>query len=403
MSTRRLPLLGGALVLAVTALCLTAWRDGNGLVPLDGGLAVRRAEPAFFVLLVAAFLLYVAALLTLRGGGPFRIAATVAVVVQLAPLGAPLLLSTDAWTYWGYGWIGAEGQGNPYVDPPERFPESPAAPYLGASWRDTTTVYGPAFTVASEGVASVAGGSSDVAAWSFKALAALAAIAAALLAARLARRPALAVAAVGWNPLLAVHLAGGGHNDAWLGAMLLAALALGASGHMRWEGSLWAAAIAVKWIPVVLLPLRLLERRATGHRLGLGTFAATLAVLGALATWLYGTAWAGALGPLVSNAARRTSYALPSRLAAIGIPESVAIGVAVAAFALGYAVLTRRALRGHARLGLTACLLLATTPYLAVWYLGWAVPLAAADDETDVPLAVAVIFSAYLLPQTVPL
>ena len=66
-------------------------------------------------------------------------------------------------------------------------------------------------------------------------------------------------------------------------------------------------------------------------------------------------------------------------------------------------MLTRRALRGHARLGLAACLLLATTPYLAVWYLGWAVPLAAADDETDVPLAVAVIFSAYLLPQTIPL
>ena len=186
----------------------------------------------FLVLLVAAFLLYVAALLTLRGGGPFRIAATVAVVVQLAPLGAPLLLSTDAWTYWGYGWIGAEGQGNPYVDPPERFPESPAAPYLGASWQDTTTVYGPVFTVASEGVASVAGRSSDRAAWIFKALAAAAAIAAALLAARLARRPALAVAAVGWNPLLAVHLAGGGHNDAWLGAMLLAALALGAAGHV---------------------------------------------------------------------------------------------------------------------------------------------------------------------------
>ena len=403
MSTRRLTFLGCALALVVTALCLVAWREGNGLVPLDGGQAARRAEPVFLVLLIAAFLLYVAGLLTLRGGGPFRIAATVAIVVQLTPLAAPLLLSTDAWTYWGYGWIGGHGQGNPYVDPPEQFPESPATPYLGASWQDTTTVYGPVFTAASEGVAAVAGGSPDRAAWSFKALAAAAAVAAALFAARVARRPALAVAAVGWNPLLAVHLAGGGHNDAWLGALLLAALALGAAGHARWEGSLWAVAIAVKWIPVVLLPLRLLERRATGHKLGLGALVTTLAVLGALATWLYGTAWLGALGPLVSNAAHRTSYALPSRLVGLGVPEAVAIGLAVVAFAVGYIALTRRALRGHARLGLAACLLLATTPYLAVWYLGWAVPLAAADDESDLPLVIAVIFSAYLLPQTIPL
>ena len=65
----------------------------------------------------------------------------------------------------GYGWIAAEGGGNPYVDPPSAFPESPAAPYLGADWRDTTTVYGPVFTGLSEPVARVAGSSSDAAAW----------------------------------------------------------------------------------------------------------------------------------------------------------------------------------------------------------------------------------------------
>ena len=86
-----------------------------------------------------------------------RAAILVAAAVQLVPLGAPLLLSTDAWTYWGYGWIAAEGGGNPYVDPPSAFPESPAAPYLGADWRDTTTVYGPAFTLVSEPVARIAG------------------------------------------------------------------------------------------------------------------------------------------------------------------------------------------------------------------------------------------------------
>ena len=45
---------------------------------------------------------------------------------------APLLLSTDAWTYWSYGWIGARGGGNPYVDTPEEFPDNPALPYMGS-------------------------------------------------------------------------------------------------------------------------------------------------------------------------------------------------------------------------------------------------------------------------------
>ncbi len=122
-----------------------------------------------------------------------------------------------------------------------------------------------------------------------------------------------------------------------------------------------------------------------------------------LATWRYGTAWLGALGPLVDNATQRTSYALPSRLNELGIPDAIAVGAALAAFAVGYLLLARGALRGHARLGLCACLTLATTPYLAVWYLGWAVPLAAIDDEDDLPLLAVTALTAYLLPQTIPL
>ena len=78
------------------------------------------------------------------------------------------------------------GDGNPYADPPEAFPENPALPYMGSAWRDTTSVYGPAFTMASEPLAVVAGDSDAVAAWTYKTLAAAAALAAALLAGRLA-------------------------------------------------------------------------------------------------------------------------------------------------------------------------------------------------------------------------
>jgi len=46
---------------------------------------------------------------------------------------------------------------------------------------------------------------------------------------------------------------------------------------------------------------------------------------------------------------------------------------------------------------------LATTPYLAVWYLAWAVPLAAPEDDDRLARLAALGLTAYLLPQTIPL
>ena len=42
------------------------------------------------------------------------------------------------------------------------------------------------------------------------------------------RCPAFAVAFVGWNPLLAIDFAGGGHNDVWMMVLVLGAPALAA-------------------------------------------------------------------------------------------------------------------------------------------------------------------------------
>ncbi len=46
-------------------------------------------------------------------------------------LQAPLLLSTDAWTYWEYGQIAAVHDGDPYVDTPSEFPDDPAYDHAG--------------------------------------------------------------------------------------------------------------------------------------------------------------------------------------------------------------------------------------------------------------------------------
>jgi hypothetical protein len=327
--------------------------------------------------------------------------ATLAVAIQLVPLGAPLLLSTDAWTYWSYGRIAVEHDANPYRDPPEDFPGDPSFPYVGADWRDTTSVYGPAFTLASEPVALAAGESEDAAAWIYKALAAVAVLVALGLAVRLSPRPVFACAFAGWNPLLAVHFAGGGHNDAWMAALVMAALALAASGRRAWAGAAWAAAVLVKWVPLVFLPLRALAARRTGIARNLFGFLLAALVLLALATVRYGFGWLEAFGPLARNANHETSYALPHRLQDLGVPHGLAVALFAAGLAVAFAYLVREALRGRARLALAACALMLAAPWLVVWYLVWAVPLAAAEDDRTAQL-LALALCAYLLPQTIP-
>ncbi len=404
MTSHRAALMAGASVAVLTGVAsVVAWQSSSPVRARAGGAPTDATAWGFAAVLAAAFALYACGLWLLRRGDA-RVAAAVVVAaaVQTIPVAAPLLLSTDAWTYWAYGWTAARGGESPYTVPPADVPGNPAVPWMGAAWRDATSVYGPAFTLASEPLAITAGDSETIAAWQYKGLAAAAAFAAALLAARVARRRALAVAFVGWNPLLAVHLAGGGHNDAWVGALLMAALALASSRRPRASGAAWSLAVLVKWVPVVFLFLHAIHLRSRRRALPTaGVVAATAAVL-AVATVRYGLSWVNALEPLAENAARETSYAIPSRLEQVGVPRAVALGAAVVALAGGLAWLSVAARRGPARLGLAACLLLVTTPYLAVWYLGWAVPLAAADEDRAARIG-CLVLGAYLLPQTIPL
>jgi hypothetical protein len=397
-------LAAGVVALLLVGCVACAWVEGAPLVPDDAGRAGGGTLGLLFlVLLAAAFAAYLGALLLLRRAPPgLRPVIAVAVVIQLLPLAAPLLLSTDAWAYWQYGRIAAVHDANPYVDRPSAFPDDPAYEHAGAAWRDTTSVYGPAFTLLSEAVALVAGSSAAAAAWIFKVLAALSVLACTLLAARLARDRPGAAALVGWNPLLAVHFGGGGHNDALMIAGALGALALAGSSRRGLAGATWVVAILVKWVPVVLFALRALDAGRTRRRVGHLGFAAAAAALGVVATWRYGLHWFGAFGPLARNAEEQTSFALPHRLEQAGLPREVVVVLAATALAVGFVWLGREALGGRVRLGLAGCLLLATTPWLTPWYAIWAVPLAAADGDRVARL-LSLAFCAYLLPQTIPL
>jgi hypothetical protein len=394
------------LALALVGACVAvSWPADSPLVPGIGGRLSGSHRWAWTYLgcECAAFLAYAFALLLLeRRAAAVTPVAALAAAIQLVPVGAPLLLSSDAWTYWDYGRIAAVHGGNPYRDTPADFSADPAFPYVGEDWRRTTSVYGPLFTLASEPVALAAGASPDAAAWIYKTLAAVAMLGVSGLAALLARRPAFACAFVGWNPLLALHFGGGGHNDAWMAALILAALALAASGRRQWAGGAWAAAVFVKWIPLLFLPLRALEARASGRRVAHLGLAAVTAAVALVSTWQFGWRWLGAFGPLARTANHETRFALPHRLASLGVPDDVALGLLLAGFALAYLALLRQASAGRARLALTAGLLLLATPYLAPWYVVWVLPLAGMEEDRTAQL-LALALCAYLLPQTVPL
>jgi hypothetical protein len=327
----------------------------------------------------------------------------VAVVIQVAPLAGPVLLSTDAYTYWAYGRIGAVHGENPYDVAPSAFPSDPAYAVMGEDWRETTSVYGPGFTLLSEGHAAVVGDSPDAAAWLYRGAATACMLALVGLAARLGRRPALAAAFVGWNPLLAVHFAGGGHNDALMMVLVLGALALSAARHPNLAGVSWAVSIALKWVPAIFLVLRALEARATGRPVRHLGFALAAGVLAGLALWRYGLGWIGAVVPLAENATKQAVYSIPHRFSDLtGLPEGAAAGLFAGLYAIAFVWLARAAWHGRARLGLAAGLLLVCTPWLVPWYAVWAVPLAAIEEDRAARL-LALALSAYLLRDAVPL
>jgi Glycosyltransferase family 87 len=396
---------GVAVLLLVAACVAVAWPVRSALAPAHTGhpVADERWAWIFLACEAAAFVAFLAGLAWLRAGvarlGPVLV---LAVAIQLTPLFAPLLLSSDAWTYWDQGRIAVVHHANPYTAAPADFPGDPALPYVGTAWRDSTSVYGPAFQLPAEPIALAAGSSAATAAWIYKSLAAAALLTAVGLTARLARRKAFASAFVGWNPLLAIHFAGGGHNDAWMAALVLAALAFAATGRRQLAGAAWALAILIKWVAVLLLPLRALEARARGRKVEHLGFAVAAGAVMAAATLHYGLHWVGAFGPLARNASRGTMFSLPHRLSTLGLPHSVAVGLCAVLFAAAYGWLAWQAWRGRARLGLTMALFLLATPYLIVWYVVWAAPLAAVEDDRTAQV-LTLGLSAYLLRQTIPL
>jgi hypothetical protein len=385
--------LGIGVLAAVSGAVVAASQHGS---PIHVG-GVERGDlsaAAFLVLIATAFLLYVCALLELRSRG-FSAATVVALAaaIQLTPLAGPLLVSRDVYSYWAYGRIEAIHAQNPYVSVPARFRDDPAT--KASAWRRQTSVYGPAFTVASSGVAHVTGRSAELSALFFRAIAACAALAATVFAAILARRKAYAAAFFGWNPLVALSFAGGGHNDAWMIMLLLAALALVARKRDVGGGTLWVLAAAVKAPALpILLPTLLRSRR----RVWIGAAAAALVTV-TLSTAAFGAAWLTSVWQLH---VREAHAGLPARLEQVGVGEVTAHTLAYVVLVLGAAWIARRALRKQPTAALGASLLVVTSTWVLPWYSTWPLALAAVEEDVFTQ-AVALALALYFLPDRVPI
>jgi hypothetical protein len=150
----------------------------------------------------------------------------VVAAIQLIPLAGPLLLSRDVYAYWTYGRLITDHDANPYAVPPSAYGADPGERQMAPVWQGTRSVYGPVFSAASAGLATATGRSAETTAFTYRLLAAVGMLVVVGLAVVAAPMPAFAAAFVGWNPMLALDFAGGGHNDVWMIAFLLGALAL---------------------------------------------------------------------------------------------------------------------------------------------------------------------------------
>jgi hypothetical protein len=396
----RLPVAAGAGCLLALAVTVAAVRqaDETATSPIFPDSAWL--DP-YRIAVVAAFVLYAGGAWAVRRyGAPLAAVVAVAVVVQLAPLAAPQLFSRDAYGYWAWGRVAAVHDGNPYVDLPSRWPDDPAYAEMGAQWRNSISAYGPLWTLTSQGVAHVSDDSADTAAWVFKALGALGVLALIGAAVWAARDRPFAAAFVGWNPVLALHFAGGGHNDALMMAFPVAGVALARFGHRDLGGAAWAAGIFVKWLPLLLLPLVLARDRV---RFGWRGFLIALAGLAALSFALYSVEWLDAASPISGQLRRASSTSIPFYVEKyLDVPQFRVTQVLSVLFAGAYVVLLRQAWRGRARLGLTAGLFCLALSWLPPWYVAWPVSFAAIEEDRAARV-LALVLTAWLLRDAIPL
>lgn len=355
----------------------------------------------------AGFLAYLGVLATApRLGG--RVVGALIVLFVVAFACTPILLSHDAFSYVDYARLGVVHGLNPYVSGPAAAPTDPA--FAQVTWPNTTSAYGPLFTLATYPLAWLP---VSVAVAALKAVAALSVLGLAWTVSRLAAwrgvDPARAAAFVALNPLVLVHIVGGAHNDGL--ALLVATLGVAAL-VVRRESSAGAslvAAAAIKASTLFIAPFAfvatLRDSRASLVRFVLGAVVAAL-VIGLAGYLAFGWHWLHAFGLAGENQGRTSHLSIPETFSRLSGINKVAVRVgALTLFGAAVAYLLVRTWRGGDWIWAAAWTgfgLLLATSWLLPWYVLWPLPLAAVARDRRLAFLLLAL-TAYQLAARIPL
>jgi len=341
--------------------------------------------------LIAVFMLmFVSYVLAVRGAAelsPPVVLATIAGLTALFLL-APVLLSTDIFSYQAYGRMGTQYAANPYLYGPSTIQPDALYSFIGSKWVSTPSAYGPLFTALSYPLAALGIAASVVAYKSIAAVAFLATVGFVWNAARLrGLDPARAAMLVGLNPLTVVWGLGGGHND----LLMLAPLAAGAyvllQNRQATGGAMIAVATGIKLTAGLLLPFALVRPQANRRRLVLGAGFAS-ALIAALGFAMFGTAQLHLFSTLRRNQTVGDWQSIPgfisTQLALGGVGRIVGIMLG-AVFVAITAWLLVQVKRGRidwvTGAGWATVAMLITAGSLLPWYIAWLTPLAALSPD----------------------
>jgi Glycosyltransferase family 87 len=354
---------------------------------------------AFSLLLAAmivAYIVVVGAARTLS----MRTIAVVVVVLHVILLLSPPLQLTDLFNYLGYARLGALHHLNPYTHVIKQEVFDPV--YRFTSWHSLRSPYGQLFSAFTYPLAFV---SLPLAYWALKIATVVLSLAFVGLvwhcARRLGRDPRFVVAFVAFNPIFLIYALAGFHNDFFMLAPSMGAIALLLARRDRLAGAALMVAIAVKFTAVLLLPFLLLAVRDRPRQLRVLLGAVLAAIPLAVLTFaLFGVS----LPNLQQQSSLLTDFSIPNVVGLLlyvggGTPLLLKIFTVAVVVVVAYEFFGKREWLNGA--GWSTLALIASLAWLVPWYIVWLLPLAALG--TSVRLRqVCTVMTVFLIFAFVP-
>lgn len=363
-------------------------------------------EYHLFLICLLIFTCAYAGLVALSRRVTRRVAIALVCTLTAIVMVAPILISTDVFSYVAYARMVTHGV-NPYVNGPVAIFGDPIYKYVGGDWLTATTAYGPLYTLISLPAAPF---SLIASVWVMKVQALLSVAATLAFTWRCARQlnmnPVPGLIVLGASPLWLIYGFGGAHNDLMMMAFMMGAVTLALDRRELSAGAAVVAGAFVKATAIALLPFMALSRRSP--RMLIGAAAAAVACAG-LGYALFGVHGADLFEVLTRDSSFVSSDGFPTEFAhLLGKPgifpvDHTLLKALLAVFVL---YLMWQTWRGYSWIAASGWALLAiavTSPWLLAWYTLWGLPLAIVARERRLLISVLLIQILFLVHQLAPL